>query len=93
MIPRETVIKIANLARLQLSEAELDKYTHQLNQILGHIEKLNELDTTDIVATSHAVEVSNPMRPDEVVVDTAIEKVLEISPDSEEHFFRVPKVL
>jgi aspartyl/glutamyl-tRNA(Asn/Gln) amidotransferase, C subunit len=93
MIPKETVLKIADLARLQLSESELDKYTDQLNQILGHVEKLNELDTRDIVATSHAVEVPNPMRADQVVPSSVIEKVLEISPDHEETFFKVPKVL
>lgn len=93
MIPKQTVQNIAQLARLKLSEAELEKYTHQLNQILGYVEKLNELDTKNIVATSHAVEIPNPMRADEVVANTVIEEVLKISPDHEEHFFRVPKVL
>lgn len=93
MIPRETVVKIADLARLQLSESELDKYTDQLNQILGHVEKLNELDTQNIVATSHAVEVPTPLRGDEVVPNQAIQKILEISPDHEETFFTVPKVI
>ena len=93
MITRETVEKIAKLARLQLSESDLEKYTGQLNNILGHIEKLNQLDTQAIEATTHAVEVANPMREDEVKVSSVIDAVLEISPDHEEHFFRVPKVI
>lgn len=93
MITRETVEKIAKLARLQLSESDLEKYTGQLNNILGHIEKLNQLDTQAIEATTHAVEVANPMREDEVKSNSVIDAVLEISPDHEEHFFRVPKVI
>ena len=93
MITRETVEKIAKLARLQLSESDLEKYTGQLNNILGHIEKLNQLDTQAIEATTHAVEVANPMREDEVKPSSVIDAVLEISPDHEEHFFRVPKVI
>jgi aspartyl-tRNA(Asn)/glutamyl-tRNA(Gln) amidotransferase subunit C len=93
MIARDTVEKIAKLARLKLSETELEKYTDQLNQILGHVEKLNELDTTSIQATSHAVEIPDPLREDKVVVSHVIEEVLKISPDHEDNFFRVPKVL
>ena len=93
MINRETVEKIAKLARLQLSEQDLEKYTGQLNNILGHIEKLSELNTEAIEATTHAVEVPNPLREDEVQVSKVIDAVLEISPDHEDHFFRVPKVI
>lgn len=93
MITRETVEEIALLARLELSEAEKETYTNQLNSILGYFAKLNELDTSQIEATSHAVEIANPMREDEVHSSKAIEEVLEISPDNEDHFFRVPKVI
>jgi len=93
MINRETVEKIAKLARLQLSESDLEKYTGQLNNILADVEKLKELNTDAIEATTHAVEVANPLREDEVKTNTVIDAVLEISPDHEAHFFRVPKVL
>lgn len=93
MITRETVENIAKLARLELSESEKGTYTDQLNSILEFMEKLNELDIGTIEATSHAVEMANPMREDEVVVSKAIEPILEISPDAEDHFFRVPKVI
>ncbi|HEX5033113.1 MAG TPA: Asp-tRNA(Asn)/Glu-tRNA(Gln) amidotransferase subunit GatC [bacterium] len=93
MINRETILNIAKLARLQLSEADIGKYTEQLNNILGHVEKLKQLDTSKIEATTHAVEVPNPLRADEVKQSQVIDAVLEISPDHEAHFFRVPKVI
>jgi aspartyl-tRNA(Asn)/glutamyl-tRNA(Gln) amidotransferase subunit C len=93
MIDRATVEKIAKLARLELPEEEIGKFTRQLNDILGYVEKLNQLDTSAIEATSHAVEVPNPMREDEVHPTNVVDKILEISPDREENFFRVPKVI
>jgi len=93
MITRDTVDSIATLARLELSEAEKETYTKQLNSILEYIEKLKELDTSQIEATSHAVEISNPMREDEIVSSKVIDEVLKVSPESEDHFFRVPKVI
>jgi len=93
MIDRQTVEKIAKLGRLELREADIAKFTEQLNNILGYIEVLNKLDTSSIEATSHAVEVPNPLRPDEVHPSKVIEPILEQSPDHEENFFRVPKVL
>lgn len=93
MINRDTILNIAKLARLQLSEADIGKYTEQLNNILGHVEKLKQLDTSKIEATTHAVEVPNPLRADEVRTNSVIDAILEISPDHEAHFFRVPKVI
>lgn len=93
MINRDTILNIAKLARLELSEADIGKYTEQLNLILGHVEKLKQLDTSKIEATTHAVEVANPLRVDEVHPSSVIDDVLEISPDHEAHFFRVPKVI
>jgi len=93
MIDRSTVEKIARLSRLELDEASIGKFTEQLNNILGNVEQLNALDTKNIEATSHAVEIPTPMREDVVIQSEVITEVLEISPDHEERFFRVPKVL
>jgi len=93
MIDLKTVENIAHLARLQLSESEKETYLDQLNSILDYMAKLEELDTQDIQATSHAVEIPNPMRGDEIQTSEVIEGILEISPDHEDHFFRVPKVI
>ena len=93
MIDKNTVLNIAKLARLEIAEADLPKYTEQLNNILGHVEALKQLDTSAIEATTHAVEVASPLRPDQARVSHMAEAVLEISPDHEAHFFRVPKVI
>ncbi len=93
MIDRKTVESIAHLARLSFNEAELLTATEQLNDILGYMEKLNELDTSSIEATAHGVEMPTPMREDFVVPSEAVEAVLQQAPQSEDHFFVVPRVI
>lgn len=94
MITKETVASIAHLARLEFSDSEMETFTGQLNSILQYMEKLNELDTTKVEATSHVEEVGTPMRPDEVHPSEVIKDLLEKNaPDAEEGFFRVPKVI
>lgn len=94
MITKEMVASIAHLARLEFSESELPAFAEQMNQILEFMEQLNELDTSGIEATSHAVEIPCPMREDQVVESSVIETILEKdAPDAEAGFFRVPKVL
>lgn len=93
MITTKDVEKIARLARLALPPADLEKYTQQLNNILGFMEKLDQLDTSAIEATAHAVEVATPLREDEAVTTTIAQDIFKIAPDSEDGFFKVPKVL
>ena len=93
MINGDTVRSIALLARLELSEKEVETTTTQLNAILEYMEKLNELDTSKIVATSHAVAMETPMRPDEMETSEVYLDILNQAPEAEENFFRVPKVL
>jgi aspartyl-tRNA(Asn)/glutamyl-tRNA(Gln) amidotransferase subunit C len=94
MITKDTVKAIAHLARLEFSEKEMETFTGQLNSILGYMEKLNQLDTSKVEATSHVGEVATPMRHDEVHSSDVIQDLLEKdAPDAEENFFRVPKVI
>jgi aspartyl-tRNA(Asn)/glutamyl-tRNA(Gln) amidotransferase subunit C len=94
MITKETVASIAHLARLEFSDSEMETFTGQLNNILQYMEKLNELDTTKVEATSHVEEIGTPMRPDEVHPSDVIKDLLEKdAPDAEEGFFRVPKII
>jgi aspartyl-tRNA(Asn)/glutamyl-tRNA(Gln) amidotransferase subunit C len=65
MIDREDVLHVARLARLELSEAEVERMTGELSKVLEHIEKIDELDLRGVAPTSHVVEVSNALRPDE----------------------------
>ena len=84
---------IAELARLKFSEEELESFTHQLNQILEYVEKLNELDTENVEPLSHPVEGNNAFREDELKPSINREEALKNAPDSDDEFFKVPKVI
>jgi aspartyl-tRNA(Asn)/glutamyl-tRNA(Gln) amidotransferase subunit C len=97
MIDREQVHKVAHLARLDLSTAEEEQFTTQLNGILDYFEQLNELDTTDVPPTTRAIDVSNVARVDALQPDPARDQILEGAPDRETNiqgdFFKVPKIM
>lgn len=92
-ITRVEVEHVARLARLELSEPELDTFTVQMDSILAYVEKLNALDTEGIVPTSHAVPMENAFRPDRLTPSIGVEAATANAPDHAESFFRVPKVI
>lgn len=92
-IDREEVKKVANLARLNITEAEEEAFTTQLNSILDYFERLSELDTTDIPPTTRAIETSNITRPDKLDPFTAKDELLKAAPEQQGDFFRVPKII
>ena len=92
-ISKDDVIKVSELARLDVKEEELDKFTEQLGNILEYIEQLNELDTNNVEPTSHVLDISTPLREDKVVEWINIEEVLQNAPESEDDFFVVPQVI
>lgn len=92
-LTQEEVLKIANLARLELSASEVEKYSGQLSAILEYIEKLNKLDVKDIEPTAHAMMVPTPFREDNLLQDETREKSLKNAPSREGDFFKVPKVI
>jgi aspartyl-tRNA(Asn)/glutamyl-tRNA(Gln) amidotransferase subunit C len=92
-ITREEVRHVARLGRLDLDEQEEKHFTEQLNQILSYMEKLNELDTSDIPPMTHAVPLHNVYRPDEVRPSLNRERALDNAPQSDEVNFVVPKVI
>jgi aspartyl-tRNA(Asn)/glutamyl-tRNA(Gln) amidotransferase subunit C len=92
-ITKKEVEHVANLARLELSDAEKEQFVGQLNAILKYAEKLNGLDTTGIEPTSHVLPLSNVMREDAVKPSWPIEKVLLNAPEAEDDQFKVPPVL
>ena len=83
---------VAELARLSLSEQEKEKFTHQLNDILKYVEKLNELDTSTVEPLEHVTDLSDVMRDDEVAPSLSRDEALRNAPDRTEKFFRVPSV-
>jgi aspartyl-tRNA(Asn)/glutamyl-tRNA(Gln) amidotransferase subunit C len=93
MIDQELVKKVAHLARLELTESEVEQMTTQLGSILDYFEQLGELDVSDVQPTTRAIDVSNITRPDQLQVSVDREQMLAIAPDQEGDFFRVPKIL
>ena len=91
MIDREQVLHVARLARLRLSEEEVERFQGELSTILDHIDTINEIAGLDEVEpTSHVVEVENVLRADEPRPSWPREKVLEQAPEVAEGGFRVP---
>lgn len=84
---------VARLARLQLEEDEKPLFARQLGEILEYVDTLKNLDTEDIVPTSHAVPVENAFRADAAECPIGVEKALANAPDRVESFYRVPKVI
>ena len=93
MIERKDVEHVARLARLALTEAELERMREQLNGILAYIEKLNELDTSSVEPTSHAVPMVNVMRDDAPGPCLPRDEALANAPDRAGEFFRVPRII
>lgn len=84
---------VASLARLSFPDAEKEKLTHELNDILKYMEQLNSLDTSNIQPLSHVIELTNVFRDDEVKLGVTREEALKNAPAKSEQFFKVPKVI
>ncbi|HWF25977.1 MAG TPA: Asp-tRNA(Asn)/Glu-tRNA(Gln) amidotransferase subunit GatC [Solirubrobacteraceae bacterium] len=91
MIDRDQVLHVARLARLELSEAEIDRMTRELSDVLRHIEKIGELELDGVPATTHVIDLVNALRPDEPEPCLPVEVVLAPAPEPVEGgFFGVP---
>ena len=84
---------VAKLARLKLSDAEIDTFREQLSRMLEYMAHLNELDTTDVPPTAHALAVCNVFRDDVAQPGMDAESALYNAPARDDNFFQVPKVL
>lgn len=92
-LSREQVQHVALLARLELDEADIERFTTELNQILEHFERLNELDTSNVEPTSHVIPMTNVFREDVVGEPLPREAVLANAPEAEDGCFKVPRVV
>lgn len=84
---------VALLARLKLSEDEKELFSRQVGGILDYINKLDELDIKDIEPTAHVLPVKNVFREDKSRPSLPREKALQNAPESDENFYRVPKII
>jgi len=93
MITIEEVAYIAKLARIELGEAELEKYRIDLNKILGYIEILKIVDTEGVEPLAQVTGLENVFRPDEIETESIADDLLQTIPETSGRFIRVKKVL
>jgi aspartyl-tRNA(Asn)/glutamyl-tRNA(Gln) amidotransferase subunit C len=92
-LSREEVEHVARLARLAVTESEIEVFQKQLSDILNYIGKLNELETGDVEPTSHVLDIRNVFREDEVRPGLTTEQALSGAPEPSDGYFRVPKII
>jgi aspartyl-tRNA(Asn)/glutamyl-tRNA(Gln) amidotransferase subunit C len=92
-ISKKQVEHVAHLARLTLTEEELEKMTGQLDNILSYIDKLNELDTDQVNPTSHVFSVCNAFRDDTVKESLPRNEALMNAPKQNGEMFQVPRII
>lgn len=93
LITREEVLHVANLARLALTEDEVNRLQYELGRILEYFQQLQQLDTGDVPTTSHVLPMVNVLREDTVGESLPQSDVLANAPDQVEGFFRVPRII
>jgi len=92
-IDEAQVRKVAKLARLELTDAEVGQFSGQLSAILDYVEKMSELDTAGVEPLAHCLPISNVFREDRVKESLGTEKTLANAPQTDGEFFKVPKIL
>ena len=89
-ITKEEVLHVAKLARLELSDDEIDRFTDQLSAILESVDKVSELDLADVEPTAHPLDVVNVWADDEPRPSLPVDEALANAPEREAGFFKVP---
>lgn len=92
-IDKKDVLHVADLARLALTDSEIDLYTAQLKRILGYVEKLSELDTKGVEPTTYTVPLKTAFREDEAKESLSREDALWNAPEEERGCFKVPQII
>jgi len=92
-IDEAQVRKVAKLARLEISDAEVQEFAGQLSAIIEYVEKMNQLNTQGVEPLAHCLPISNVFREDAAKESPGTEKILANAPDRDGDFFKVPKIL
>jgi aspartyl-tRNA(Asn)/glutamyl-tRNA(Gln) amidotransferase subunit C len=92
-IDKNTVKYVANLARIELSDKELEHFTGQLDRILEYVHKLKTLDVDNLEPTSHVLEMKNVYRDDEVKQSLPVAEVMKNAPERKDDLFKVKKII
>lgn len=91
-LSKSEVEHIAELARLRLTEVEKEKYSEQLSGILNYVEKLSEVDTSQVEPTSQVTGLTNIMRSDEIIESGINEELVVCAPEHQDGFLVIPKI-
>lgn len=92
-LSREDVRKVADLARLEFSDAELDLLTEQLGKIVSFVEQLGEVDTSGVEEMAHPLDVHSVLRPDQLGQSLSRDDALANAPSRDDECFLVPAVM
>jgi aspartyl-tRNA(Asn)/glutamyl-tRNA(Gln) amidotransferase subunit C len=92
-LSRDDVVHVARLARLDLSDDEVELFTAQLRTVLEHAADVAALDLSHLAPSSHPIALENVLRPDEPRPSLDREEVLAVAPAVEDHRFRVPRIV
>jgi len=92
-ISPEEVLKIANLARLQIKQDEVEQYATDLSNIINLVEQMNAVDTKDILPMAHPLDATQRLREDKVTEENQRDKFQTIAPSAEKGLYLVPKVI
>ena len=92
-ITKEEVLYVANLARLDVDDKDVERLAGQIGEILAYVDTLEEVDTEGVLPTTHATPLLNALREDAVHEHPGAEKAVANAPESEEGMFVVPKVV
>ncbi len=92
-INAETVLELADLARLSLSAEEVKSMRRDLEAILDYVEKLSEIDTSEVAPTAHVLDISTPFRPDRVADLLSVREAVRNAPQHDQSSMIVPKVI
>ena len=92
-ISREEVEHIAKLARLQLTDEEIQRFQVELGKIIEYFDQLKKLDTENVPPMTHAVPIENVLREGKVESSLSVEEALQNAPEKKNSYFQVPKVV
>ncbi len=92
-IAADTVLRMASLAQLELTSDEVERMRRDLDAVLTYVEQLDELDTADVPATTHVLDLATPLRSDEVHDVLGVKDVVRNAPEHTDQAMVVPKVL
>jgi aspartyl-tRNA(Asn)/glutamyl-tRNA(Gln) amidotransferase subunit C len=92
-ITKEDIVHVADLARLEVSESDIETFVEQLGEVLEYVNTLNRVDTEGVPPTSHAISLTNAFREDTACGHLDREEALRNAPETEDGSFLVPKIV